>query len=525
MSRAEGDAQKPLSIAAGSGVATRTILIFASAKLFLHLAAFRGYGYFRDEFYYLACARHLAPGYVDHPALSVALLWLATHLLGTSLFAVRLLPALAGAATVALVGLLCREMGGDRFAGLLAMSAALVPGEYLALDHFYSMNAFDLLFWALAGYLVVRLLNGGDPRLWLFLGLVLGLGLANKISVLWLGGGLIVAFALGPERRHFATRWPYYAGAIAAALFAPYVLWQVKYGWPTLEFIHNATSQKMVHVSLASFVAGQVDVMCPFTLPIWLGGLAFLFLHPKGRRYRILAWTYIVVFAVLAASGSSRAGYLSPAYTWLFAAGGICAETLLYRRSLHWLRWAGWGLVAVVLLGGAVGAPFALPLLPIPTYLRYAQALGQKPTTEERKELGQLPQFYADFHGWPEIVATVAGVYRRLPEADKARARIVAPDYGVAGAIDLLGTPLGLPQALSGHNNYWLWGPGSFDGTTLIVIGSRQERLAELFREVERAATIECGLCMPYENHRPVWICHGLKPSVPEFWSRIKHYD
>jgi 4-amino-4-deoxy-L-arabinose transferase-like glycosyltransferase len=527
VNRVASAGEEPLSIAATPSISARAILIFAGAKLLLHLVAFRGYGYFRDELYYLACARHLAPGYVDHPALSVLLLWLDTHLLGTSLFAIRLLPALAGAATVALVGLLCREMGGGRFAGVLAMSAALVPGEYLSLDHFYSMNAFDVLFWALAGYLVVRLLNGGGPRSWLLLGLVLGLGLANKISVLWLAGGLTVAFLLGPERRHLATRWPYYAGAIAAALFAPYVLWQVAHGWPTLEFIHNATTEKMVHVSLGGFVAGQVDVMCPFTLPVWLGGLAFLFLHPKGKRYRVLAWTYAAVFAVLAASGSSRAGYLSPAYTWLFAAGGIGAELLLFRRglpSLRWLRWVGWGLVAVVLLDGAVGAPFALPLLPIPAYLRYAKALGQQPTTEERKELGQLPQFFADFHGWPEIVSTVAGVYRQLPAADRAGARILAPDYGIAGAIDLFGARIGLPPAISGHNNYWLWGPGDFDGTTLIVIGSRQQRLAELFRQVERAATIDCGLCMPYEN-RPVWICHGLKLSVPEFWVRVKHYD
>jgi 4-amino-4-deoxy-L-arabinose transferase-like glycosyltransferase len=520
--RAERGIREAISSQTGPRLANVTILAFAFAKLLLHLTTFRGYGWFRDEFYYLACSRHLAPGYVDHPAFSVALLWLSAHLLGRSLFAVRLLPALAGAVTVAVVGLMCRAMGGGRFAGILAMAATLAAGEYLALDHFYSMNAFDILFWALAAYLVVRLADGGDPRSWLVLGLVLGLGLANKISVLWLGGGLAVGFALGPQRRHFATRWPWYAGAIAAALFAPYVVWQIANGWPTLEFIHNATTEKMAPVSPLGFALGQVEAMSPFSLPVWLAGLSFLFLHAEGARYRVLAWTYVAVFAVLAASGSSRAGYLSPAYTWLFAAGGVCSERLLLRPRLRWLRPA---VAAIVLVGGAIGAPFAIPLLPVPAYLRYAGALGRQPTTEEKKELGKLPQFYADMHGWPEIVAAVASVYRQLPASDRARAQVLAPDYGVAGAIDLLGAPLGLPQALSGHNNYWLWGPRSFDGGALLVVGGREQRLKGFFREVARAATIECGLCMPYENHRPIWICRGLKPPVPEFWSQVKHYD
>src|SRR5262249_18207513 len=165
---------------------------FALAKLALHLATSSGYGYFRDELYYLACTEHLDLGYVDHPALSVLLLWVVRHTLGTSLLALRLLPALAGAATVALGGLMARRMGGGRLAQALAMTAALIAGEYLSLDHFYSMNAFDVLFWCLAAYLVVRLSAGGDPRLWLLLGLVLGLGLANKISVLWLAASLRV---------------------------------------------------------------------------------------------------------------------------------------------------------------------------------------------------------------------------------------------------------------------------------------------------------------------------------------------
>jgi hypothetical protein len=402
------------------------------------------------------------------------------------------------------------------------MTAALVAPEYLSLDHFYSMNAFDLFFWALTAYLLVRIVAGGGPRLWLILGVVLGLGLLNKISVLWLGAGVAVGLLLSPERRALRTPWPWAAAGIAAALFTPHLLWQIRQGWPTIEFIRNATGDKMVHVAPLDFLAGQVDMMLPFTLPLWLGGLAFLFLHPAGRKYRLLGWIYLTAFLILMLSGSSRAGYLAPAYTWLFAAGGVGAERLLARPRLASIPDVA---VALLLVGGAIVAPLAMPILPVETYIRYARALGEEPSTEERKELGELGQFYADMHGWPEIVATLAGVHGRLPPEEQAGVRVFAPDYGVAGAVDLLGRKQGLPAAISGHNTYWLWGPRGWDGRVLIYVGGSEEGLRARFETVERAATIECGRCMPYENHRPVWICRGLRGPVGEAWSRAKHYD
>jgi hypothetical protein len=498
------------------------IALFALLKLALHLVTSPGYGYFRDELYYLACAEHPAAGYVDHPPLSVFVLGAVRALLGDSRLALRLVPALLGSATVALVGSMAQALGGGRFAMALAMTAALVAPEYLALNHFYSMNAFDIFFWALAAYILVRLSAGGAARLWAVLGLVLGLGLLNKISVLWLGAGLAAGLLATPQRRWLATPWPWVCATIAAAVFAPYPVWQVQNGWPTREFIHNATTEKMVSVTPLRFLAGQIDTMLPASLPLWLGGLAFLFFHPAGACHRLLGWMYVTVFAILAGSGASRAGYLAPAYTWLFAAGGVAAERWLARPGLRRLRPVAIGLLAVA---GVAAAPLALPLLPVETYIRYARALGRAPETEERKALGELGQFYADMHGWEEITGTLVGVWRALPAEERAAARIFAPDYGVAGAIDLFGRKQGLPPAISGHNNYWLWGPRGWDGRALIVVGGSEERLRELFSDVRRAATIECGRCMPYENQRPVWICRGLRVSVAELWPQVKHYD
>jgi hypothetical protein len=189
------------------------------------------------------------------------------------------------------------------------------------------------------------------------------------------------------------------------------------------------------------------------------------------------------------------------------------------------LRWLQPAALAILLVGGVIAAPLVLPILPIDRYLVYARAMGETPSTEERHDMGELGQFFADMHGWDAIVATAADVYNKLPPEDRAVARIFAPDYGVAGAIDLLGRRQGLPPAISGHNNYWLWGPGDWNGRVLIVIGGQEARLRTQFEDVQRAATIECGRCMPYENHRPVWVVRGLRGSVAGIWPHVKHYD
>jgi hypothetical protein len=179
----------------------------------------------------------------------------------------------------------------------------------------------------------------------------------------------------------------------------------------------------------------------------------------------------------------------------------------------------------LLLLAAVAEAPFVLPVLPVESYIAYAKLRGIDPSTDEKKELGALPQHYADMHGWEAIVETAARVHGSLPPQDRQRAAFFTFNYGDAGAIDVLGAALGLPPALSGHNNYWLWGPRQFNGDVLIVLGTTRESLARRFDSVERAATIDCGMCMPYENNRPIWVCRGPRRPLHEVWSELKHYD
>ena len=491
------------------------------AKGLLHIAFANGYGYFRDEFYYLACTDHLAWGYVDHPPLSVLLLWIVRLTLGDSLLAIRLLPAIAGALTVLLTGLIAHELGGGRFAQTLAMLCTLIAPEYLSLDSFYSMNTFDVLIWTGSAYVLVRVLKDDHLGGWLALGVVLGLGLLNKISVLWLGFGLAAGLLL--SRRDLLRRLgPWMAGSVAVLLFLPHVLWQIREGWPTLEFIRNATGEKMAAIGPLAFTASQILNQHPLTLPVWLAGLLFLLFTRAGRPFRPLGIIYVAVFLLLVVNQKSRTGYLAPAYSTLFAAGGVAIGGFVEEREWRAVPLAA---LAALLIGGLLTAPLALPILPVESYIAYAQALGEKPSTEEKKEVGALPQFFADMQGWERMVAVVERAYRALPPADQAKVGIFASNYGEAGAIDLLGRPYALPRAISCHNNYWLWGPRGYSGELMIMLTPSRSRLEERFESVQQVGTIECGHCMPYENHRPVFLCRRARVSLPELWPRLKHYD
>lgn len=478
----------------------------------LHLLTINSYGWFRDELYYIACGRHLAFGYVDHPPL-VALIARLTQLLGGSLFVTRFPSILAGMAVIWLCGRIARELGGGAWAQGMAALCALVAPVYLFLFHIFSMNSFDVLFWTLGAWVIVRIVNGGDPRLWLLFGLICGLGLLNKHSVLFFGFGVFAGLLLTPERRHFRERWIWIGGALAVLLFLPHVIWQVTHGWPTAEFVRNATAFKNVALSPLAFFGEQVTQMHPLTFPIWLAGLVWLF----RSRYRVLGWMYVAAFLVLITQ-SSKPYYLAPAYPPLFAAGAAAIERWIRRPALRTV------LAILLLAGGAILAPLTVPVLPVDGFLRYSSALGLGTSAVERHEMGALPQHFADMHGWEEMVAEVARVYRSLPPEEQARAGIFGQNYGEAGAVDLLGEKYGLPKASSGHNSYFLWGPQG-SGDTLIIIGGDPEDHRQAFEDVRQAGTIRCGLCMPYENDQTVWIARGLKAPIDRIWPMTKHYD
>lgn len=500
----------------------QVLALLALVKLVFHLATSQGYGIFRDEYYYLACSDRLAWGYVDHPPLSIALLWLVRRSLGDSLLAIRLLVAVAGAASVFVAGLIARELGGRRGAQVLTALTVFFAPYYLAVSHFYSMNAFDVLCWTVLELLAVRILWRGEPRLWVWFGVVAGIGLQNKYSVAFFAIGLMAGLLSTPQRRQLASGWLWLGGALAAALFAPHVIWEAANGWPSLEFIANAAAEKNAPVTFASFLGGQVVLLHPLALPLWLAGLLALLFAPELARVRALGIGYLATFALLLAQ-RGKVYYLAPYYPVLFAAGALMLERLAARPRLGWAMPAATALYAAA---GIAVLPLALPMLPVETFLTYSHAIGIEEPRTERSPRGALPQLYADMHGWPEMVDTVERAAMRLPAEQRARAVVLVRNYGEAGAIEFLGRPRGLPRVITGHNNFWLWGPGDLrPDDTVIAVGLTREKLLTAFATVERVDTTHCQWCMPYENDLPVHIARGMTQPLYELWARLKRFS
>jgi len=496
------------------------VLCAAIVRLLLYLFAGGNYGYFVDEFYYLACGRHLAWGYVDQPPLIAAIAWAGNVLFGESLYAIRFLPALAAAGKIILAGLIAREMGGGRFAqGLAALAVLCAPG-FLGMDNLFTVNVFEPLFWLACAYVFLRIVHTGNEKLWLWFGLWAGLGILNKHSMLIFGFGLVVGLVLSRQRRCFRSPWIWLGALIAVLIFLPNLVWNIQYHFPFLELQANIKRDgRNVVLGPGTFFLEEVRAMLPLTLPIWLGGFWFLFFHKNGKEYRVLGWACVITFAIIYAL-NPRVYYLWPAFPILQAGGSVLWESWLTRPKLRWVKFA---YPALMIVMGAVFAPMLLPILPVETYIRYARALHMETPAIEKWQTGPLPQIYASEFGWPEMVGTVAGVYQGLPPDVRPKTAIFGQNFGQAGAIDLLGRKYGLPYAISGHQNYFLWGPGGYTGESAIIFGGSQAHWEKYYAIVEKRAHVSHPYSMPRE-HFDVFYCRGPKMTMDQMWPMAKNW-
>jgi 4-amino-4-deoxy-L-arabinose transferase-like glycosyltransferase len=476
---------------------------FALLKILIHLPVLTRYGFHHDELYFIACGQHLSFGYVDHAPLVPWIARLATTLFGPSLFGLRIFSVLAGAAAVFLAGLIARRMGGRRFAQAMACLAMLLAPVYLRAGNMLCLPAFEVLFWALTFYFLVRIIQEGNPRLWLWVGLALGIGLLNKHSMLFLGFGLAVGLALTPLRKYYRSPWLYAAAGVALIFFLPNLVWQAAHGWPTLGFVVNLHAGVMSRISPFQFLFGQLLYIGPLSAVLWIWGLLYVF-GKKGRALRLLGWIWLTVFVVLLLSGS-KIYYLAPAYPPLLAAGSVALERWIREKGRGWLRPAA---IALLVCSGLALSPLSLPYLSIDRTERYIQTVT----------LGALKNIYeltADLHGmfgWQQRVDAVAEVYRSLPPEERTRTIIFASDYGEAGAVDLFGPSLGLPHAYSLNLSYWLWGPPTEPYDTVIGVGFRPETMEKIFNRVEVAAKVDLENVNSWET--PFYVIVGRDPKV-----------
>ena len=496
----------------------------AVAVLVLQLATANRYGYFGDEMYHMACGEHMAWGYVDQPPLIAVFAWLTRHLFGTSVFAIRLFPAIASFALVWLTGLLARELGGGRFAQGLAALCSACAGVYLILGHLFTMNVFEPLLWMGCAYVVIRIVKTGNQKLWLWFGVLAGIGLENKYSMAVFGFAIVVGLVLTQDRKAFASPWIWIAAVIAFVIFLPNLLWNIQHHFPFLELMRNirASGRDAVFTPLG-YLKAQLFLMTPVTFPVWLLGGLYFFLWKTGRQFRVLGWAFVTVLAVLIAT-HGKDYYAAPVYPIVFAGGAIAWEQLSAKKGMRWLKEA---VVALIVVGTAVLLPLFVPVMSPEAFLRYQAKLPFQIQPDEKSMLQEpMPHYYSDCFGWEEMVQAVAKAYAMVPPDERADTAIFANNFAAAGAIDIIGPKYGLPKAISGHQSYWLWGPRNYSGQTVIVVGSTPENEAQHFNEVTVVAELHNPYAPPWEN-RPVLLCRGPKNfrSVSGIWPKVKNWD
>jgi len=507
--------------------AANTVLLGLALAFFLveWLPAIIGpYGYFIDEFYYIACSDHLALGYVDHPPLSIFLLRLVREAIGDSLPALRLVPSLAGAATVFVIGLTARRLGAGLFGQALAALAAMVGPVYHTVLSYYSMNPLGLLTWAVVFLILVEIERQHRPRLWLLLGVLAGLGLQNKHTFGLLLAALAVGLLLTRARRHLKDRRLWIGLALAFLLILPNLAWQAGHGWPSIEFYRNAQAYKNNPTAPLAVLAQQVLSINPLALPVWLGGLIFFLFTKRGRRYRHLGIAYLVLLILMMLGRQGRPDRIAGAYMILFAGGSVLVGEALRRRCLRRLRWV---YPVLLMLSGAALAPVGLPILQPETTARYVAALGVVPQIEKGAgKQAALPQWLADRMGWEELVSDVAAVSAMIEPRERDRTVIVAPSYGQAGAIDLLGRGRDLPPAYATQNSYFHWGPPPDSADVVIIVGPFSEEGARhYFEEVELARIHNCDWCMPWRDGIPIWLARKPKVLWSDAWPELRSYE
>jgi hypothetical protein len=430
-------------------LALRTLLMLAALRLLLHTLTNGQYGFHRDELAMLDDARHLAWGYVAYPPLTPLVARVALVLFGSAPAAVRFFTALAQCIAMVVTGLMARELGGGRGAQIVAALAVAVAPLSMAEGHLFQYVSFDFLWWVLAIYFVIRLLESGDGRWWIAVGAVIGLGLMTRYTIAWLVAGLAVGFLATPARRLLMNRWLIAGAALALVIALPNFLWQANHDFISIDFLRYIHSRDVRIGRTDGFLWKQFLVpACLFTVPLWMAGLFFYFRKSAGERYRVLGWTFVATLALFAAV-HARDYYSAPLYPMLLAAGAVLSQ--------QWPRWArglNWAGLAVALIAGIA---FLLPVAPI----------GSRWFNVEMRANGDLREEI----GWPELVDRIAQIRDSLPAPEHASAGILTGNYGEAGAVDLYGPARGLPQALSIVNSFWLRGYGDHPPQTLIVVG------------------------------------------------------
>jgi hypothetical protein len=498
----------------------RVALGFGLLAFLLH-AMFAGrYDLFRDELYFIVCGRHPAFGYVDQPPL-VPLLAAGLNGLGHSVWVLRLPCSLAAGALAWLAVRFARLLGGDAVAGAGAALSVTIAPMLMGIGATLNTTSFDPLAWTSIAWCLTYALKTGDRRALLLCGLIAGVDLEIKYAFLFWGVSLVTGLVLAPERRLLARKDLWLGVGTAAVLAAPSLVWQAVHGLPFLELV-AAAGDKNTQIAPPAFVLNQFLVMSPMLAPVWLSGLVGPFIVAQLRPVRFLAIGFVTC-AVLVILTQGKDYYLAACYPVMFIIGAV-ALTHWIKRPLGRAMLIGWGAAAIAL--SAWVSPLALPVLSVSALRTYVERSPVKPQQQEKNFQGTLlPQVFADQLGWRDFAAEVSGAWAQIPAAERALTSIKVDTYGEAAALDVYAQDNEMPPALSGHNQYFLWGLRGQHPANLLVVQNNPERLAPYCQDTTVLASTFSPDAMSYENGKAIVFCHGLKADLEEFWPQLKNYN
>jgi Dolichyl-phosphate-mannose-protein mannosyltransferase len=497
--------------------------LFALVTLALHICASLygsrlGYGFFRDELYFLVCGHHLDWGYVDQPPLVALQARVAEAVFGLTPTGIRILSFAAGAVKVGLTGMLAWQLGGRRWAQALAMTAALAAPVFLVADNYLSMNSWEPCFWMGCMFVVLRIADGSwSERWWLLFGALAGLGLENKNSMVFFLVALLAGIAISPQRKMLWSRWVGSAVLVTVLVALPNFIWQWQRHWPTYELLNNiAHSDKNTKLPPLGFLRQQVSTMLIFNAPLWIAGVVWLAIAKRAKAWRFAAVTYLVFLAMMMAM-HAKDYYLAPIYPVLLAAGAVWVAGLT-RRS--WTAMAYATVLAAALI--LITIPIGLTVLAPEKYNVWAAHVGANVTRSE-KYSSPLPQFLSDRFGWEEMAQGFAARYNALPPEERAKTGIFCGNYGEASAVNVFGPKLGLPVAISGHQNYFYWGWHGYTGEEMLTVGDDRNRYLESYEEVIDLGAFDAPWIMDHEHHHYFLLKHRKKSYESE-WAEFKYW-
>ena len=488
-------------------------------QLILYLLPIRyGDGYFCDELYQIAMSHHICWGGVDVPPLTPFLLDIIRHLIGISLYALRLLPFLGGIAITYIVYLMVKKLNGNFIAYLFALICITLEPLEIAMTSEYTYDYMNRLIWTLMLYTILLLIKTDNKKYWILFGVLAGLGMMTKWSVLFLGVSIIVALILTKRRKDLKSPLIWISGILALCIFSPYLIWNYQHGFPTFEFMEGWSSGHPAG-GLEKYFLQLIIFTNLLGLPILLLSIYYFLFNKEGKKFRFIGIAFIVLLILVLYAKPKF--YLMTAYFPVLYAGGsvflgICTEKLR-------IKWLVYFYAVILTITALLLVPLARPVIPAKTLIKYYSPLISGKEMHYQGST-QLPQWFSDRFGWSALTQRVAEIYNSLPENEKKYTIIYTGKYSLAGAISFFGKKYGLPYAVSGHNQFYLWGPGKSIVKTMIILenGYNKEHYKQLFYSVKHEGDFNLG----YGRNINIWLCKDPKfGSIEKIWPGVKLFQ